>query len=149
MRRILTQRLGVILIASTLWSAPVNAGDEGLAVRIHGISAPEGLLMVALENEAGAYDNGPLEKAAYRGEVVKAEATSMTVIFPGIPQGTYAVKAFHDANGNLTLDKNLFGIPTENYGFSNNARGTFGPARFEDARFTYAGGNMIVEIGLK
>lgn len=136
--------------ATTLaWPAHASEDVAGLTVRIHGISGPEGMLMVALENDAKAYDNGPLEKAVFKGEVIKAEGTSMTVNFPGLPEGIYAIKAFHDANGNLTLDKNMFGIPTENYGFSNNARGTFGPAKFEDARFTYSGGNMIVEIGLK
>jgi uncharacterized protein (DUF2141 family) len=31
------------------------------------------------------------------------------------------------------LDKNLFGIPKEPYGFSNSARGSTGPPKFADA----------------
>jgi uncharacterized protein (DUF2141 family) len=32
--------------------------------------------------------------------------------------GRYALAAYHDVNGNGKLDKNLWGIPTEPYGFS-------------------------------
>ncbi len=53
-----------------------------------------------------------------------------------LPIGEYAISAFYDTNHNGELDKNLLGIPTEPYGFSNNARGSFGPAKFEDAAFT-------------
>ena len=50
-----------------------------------------------------------------------------------LPPGQYAVNAFHDENGNGELDTNLFGIPTEGYGFANDPRTTFGPPDFEDA----------------
>ena len=36
--------------------------------------------------------------------------------------GDYAVAIYHDENGNGQLDKRLFGIPKEPYGFSNNYR---------------------------
>lgn len=49
-----------------------------------------------------------------------------------LPAGRYAFSAFHDANDNKKLDTNWMGIPNEKYGFSNNARGTFGPPSLED-----------------
>jgi uncharacterized protein (DUF2141 family) len=39
----------------------------------------------------------------------------------------------------------MFG-PEEAYGFSNGARGTFGPPSWQDARFRFAGGDETVEI---
>ena len=50
-----------------------------------------------------------------------------------LPSGNYAVGAFHDVNRNNQLDTNLFGIPKEQHGFSNDASGSFGPPSFDDA----------------
>ena len=52
-----------------------------------------------------------------------------------IPAGTYAVGYYVDVNENEKLDTNFFGIPKEEYGFSNNVRGKFGPPTFESASF--------------
>ena len=38
-------------------------------------------------------------------------------------------------NNNNKLDTNLFGIPKEPYGFSNNARSKWGPPKYEIAKF--------------
>ena len=47
-------------------------------------------------------------------------------------------------NGNQELDRNLIGIPTEPFGFSRNARGSFGPPSFEQMEF--AAGNEVVSL---
>jgi uncharacterized protein (DUF2141 family) len=53
-----------------------------------------------------------------------------------IPAGIYAIGYYIDANENQKLDTNFVGVPKEEYGFSNNARGAFGPPSFESASFT-------------
>ena len=40
------------------------------------------------------------------------------------------------------MDTNLFGAPKENYGFSKNVFGTFGPPDFEDVSFTVKNGKV-------
>jgi uncharacterized protein (DUF2141 family) len=45
--------------------------------------------------------------------------------------GKYAVRYFHDENLNGILETNRIGKPTEGYGFSNDAYGTFGPKSFD------------------
>jgi uncharacterized protein (DUF2141 family) len=57
-------------------------------------------------------------------------------VFENMPYGTYSIKAFHDKNENNVLDKDFLGMPTEQYGFSNNARGQFGPPPFAKTAFT-------------
>lgn len=42
-----------------------------------------------------------------------------------------AISAHHDRNENEELDKNLVGMPTEPYGFSNNPKRGYGPPKFE------------------
>ena len=55
----------------------------------------------------------------------------------GFKEGKYAVSAVYDKDNNGKLNTGLFGIPTELVGFSNNAKGTFGPPSFTDASFDF------------
>jgi len=80
---------------------------------------------------------------------VRADRATALCVFESIPPGVYALSAFHDKNNNGKLDTNLLSIPTEDYGASNNARGTFGPPSFDDAKFTYRGGTVRLEAVLK
>lgn len=57
-------------------------------------------------------------------------------VFDGVEPGDgYAVAVFHDENGNNDLDRNIFGIPSEGTGASNDAYNNFGPPGYDDARF--------------
>lgn len=57
----------------------------------------------------------------------------------GLPPGDYAISAIHDENDNKKLDKSFIGMPTEGVAFSNNAKISFGPPKFEKARFHIEG----------
>ncbi len=72
----------------------------------------------------------------------------MTVYIPDLPNGNYAIAVYHDANGNNKLDKNFLGIPTEKYGFSNDAMGSFGPPDYEDC-IVKVDGNKEISIKLR
>lgn len=65
-----------------------------------------------------------------------------------LPEGTYAIALFVDVNKNLKIDKNFFGIPKEQYGFSNNAMGKLSAPTFEQAMFKVQG-KTIQNILLK
>jgi uncharacterized protein (DUF2141 family) len=54
-----------------------------------------------------------------------------TVVFENLQPGNYAVQYYHDENLNDKLDTNLIKIPTEGYGFSNDAYSMFGPKSFD------------------
>jgi len=57
------------------------------------------------------------------------------IIFKNLKAGKYAFKYFHDENENKEIDTYWIGAPKEGYGFSNNARGMFGPPSFEKTVF--------------
>ena len=59
------------------------------------------------------------------------ENNECTIKIKQLSPGKYAFKYFHDENNNDKLDCNWMKVPKEGYGFSNNARGTFGPPSFE------------------
>ena len=45
-----------------------------------------------------------------------------------VPHSTYAVRLYHDEDNDGELDTNMFGVPQETFGFSNDA-GWHRPAR--------------------
>jgi uncharacterized protein (DUF2141 family) len=73
-----------------------------------------------------------LKQCAYTGSVPARDGETVVTI-KGVPAGTWAVLAYQDENANGELDRNLIGIPSENYGFSREARERFGPPSFDDA----------------
>ncbi|HEX8660260.1 MAG TPA: DUF2141 domain-containing protein [Brevundimonas sp.] len=121
--------------ALVLTAAPAVAQDAGSSVVItFETGARTGSVMVALYNSEASYGAGPaVAQAAISasGEVVAR--------FENLPAGDYAVKAFHDVNGDGRMTTNPFGIPIEPYAFSNNAVGNMGPARWAAARFPVSG----------
>ena len=110
-----------------LLARPATAAD--LTVTITNINGPGGEVRWAVFDSAEDYqaDANPVLSARSR---VDGDRLRFTV--HDLPDGRYAVKLYHDANANGKLDSNRLGIPTEGYGFSNNA-GRFGPPPFEKA----------------
>lgn len=53
--------------------------------------------------------------------------------------GQYVLATYFDANGNRTMDRGLFGNPTEPYAFSNNVRNRFSEPDLSDQRFAHPG----------
>ncbi|CAH0991139.1 hypothetical protein SIN8267_01241 [Sinobacterium norvegicum] len=50
---------------------------------------------------------------------------------------TYSVSAIYDEDSNNELNTNFIGIPKELIGFSNNARGRFGPPSYQETSFPF------------
>jgi uncharacterized protein (DUF2141 family) len=69
-------------------------------------------------------------------------------VFPSVASGTYAVALFHDENGDGKLDKNLIGLPAEGVGVSNNKFRSFGPPRWEDAKFAF-NADLVLDVTLR
>ncbi len=80
--------------------------------------------------------------------VIKIRDTQARCDFEDIPQGTYAMAVIHDENMNGKLETNLLGIPTEGYGFSNDAKGLVGAPSFSAASFPYDGQNLDLTMSL-
>lgn len=66
-----------------------------------------------------------------------------------LAKGEWAVALTQDTNNNGRLDKNMLGIPTEPFAFSNNVRPHFSAPNFEECKFTVDGPGKVVAIALK
>jgi uncharacterized protein (DUF2141 family) len=80
--------------------------------------------------------------------VIKVRDKQARCDFEDIPPGTYALAVVHDENMNGKLDTKWLGIPTEGYGFSNNAKALLSAPTFSAASFSYDGQNLDMTIGL-
>jgi uncharacterized protein (DUF2141 family) len=87
---------------------------QTLTVRVSNIKPVSGNLMVGVFNRENGFPD-----VYYKGIKVQITDTIMVVTFTDLPKGKYAVSAYQDMNKNGRLDKNIFGIPKEKYGFSN------------------------------
>ena len=67
----------------------------------------------------------------------------------GLAPGRYAIAAFQDLNGDGRLGTNPVGVPTEPFGFSNDARVRFGPPSFEAAAVTIGASPQTQRIVLR
>ncbi len=100
-----------------------------LSIDFPGMDQGNGTLMIAVFNKSNGFPEGePFKTMAISGENKTNKVAQMM-----LPQGTYAVAVFLDVNNNGKLDRNMFYFPSEPYGFSNNAKGSFGPPDFDSA----------------
>lgn len=114
-------------------------------LKITGVSETKGNLMIAIfdAEEGFGNDEYAIQKIVHPVRK-KIESIELNELVRG---KNYAIAVYHDANNNLRMDKNFLGIPTEKYGFSNNARNTFGLPSFESASFTYGNSaKLLIEI---
>ena len=137
-------RLTQLAAAMVLSACPALA-DE-LIVTIDNIK-DAGEIHVAIYDNAAAFeadrgDKGGAAPGITQGTIEYIEPGTVTYRYEVAP-GTYAIGIFHDANLNNRLDNYFFGVPREQYGFSNNARGFMGPPSFDDAAFTVEGKTEI------
>jgi uncharacterized protein (DUF2141 family) len=109
--------------------APLGALAADLSLSVADGPAADATLYVALYDSAAGF-SGSQSLASQR---VPMRAGIARLVFPGLAPGRYAVRAFADENGNGKLDTNLLGMPTERYGFSNDAKGNRAAPDFEAA----------------
>ena len=131
-------RLTTLLAALTLAGGAHAAEPAGeLTVTFQNLKAKTGAIMLSLTASEDAYaDKAPATAQA----MVPASGDTASTTFKGLAPGRYAIKAFHDVNGDGKMGANPFGMPTEPFAFSNNAHGNMGPAKWADASFEVKAG---------
>ena len=109
--------------------SPLAALAADLSLSVADGPAVESTLYVALYSDAASYADGK----PVASQTAPMQGGKAQFVFAGLPPGRYALRAFADENGNGKLDANLMGMPTERYGFSNDAKGNRGAPAFEAA----------------
>jgi len=137
---ILLSALSLFLSGGEPIESPKKAS---LHVEIQNVRTLKGDVYIALFNVKNAFPEGkPLE-----GKKLEATDKNVQATF-SVEPGDYAVAVYHDENGNGKMDKRVFGIPKEPYGFSNNFRPTMSAPKFSDCQFSVGNTNKSISIKL-
>ncbi len=147
MRLVLVTLLGC---AVAMTASETTAGElEIVATGVHGREGELVLAVYAKENAAQFPDPASVI-SGIRVSLAHVEESpdGVRVRIGGLSPGEYAVSAFHDTDGNRILTRNFLGIPTEAFAFSRDARGSFGPPRFEDASFQLRDETTTIQVHL-
>lgn len=137
--------ISTLVLATATALTAAQTGEAELTVSVTGIQQAGGQLVVGLYASGEDWDSGN----AAAGQYVPVEGDGVSFTFADLPAGTYGIKLYHDVDGDGDMDTNLMGIPTEPFGFSNNARGRFGPASWDDAVFTIEPGSNAHALDLR
>ena len=122
-----------LILIVILFSISFLTQEKGsIQLEIKNFDSNNGFVRIALYNN---HENYTSKDKAFKTAKLEIKNNIVNYTFEDLPFGEYAIKLFHDENNNEELDTGMFGIPTEDYAFSNNARGFMGPASYEDAKF--------------
>jgi uncharacterized protein (DUF2141 family) len=123
-----------------------TASAADLVVRVSGIAEPLGQIGCGLFSSPAGF---PMDNSRARQLWVPADAKGVTCRFDNLGEGTYVVSIGHDVNNNKKVDTNFVGMPTEQWGVSNNVRPTLRPPRFEEAAFKIAADAKEIVLDIK
>ena len=128
-----TELQGLLMAIPILVSANSAAGQESLTltVLVEGGEAGTGQAIASLFSSDENYLNEPI----FDKIMPIDEDGGARFLFDGLAEGTYSVSVIYDKNSDGELNTGLFGIPSELVGFSNNAKGIFGPPSFDKTSF--------------
>ncbi|SHF56455.1 Uncharacterized conserved protein, DUF2141 family [Salegentibacter echinorum] len=128
-----------LFVSQVILAQETETGD--ITVQAKNFTKDEGKVYFGLYTEENFIKSAPL-----KGEVSEIKDGIAKVTFKDVPAGTYAISSYHDKNGNKRLDFDENGIPTEDYGVSNNAMNLYGPPIWDEAKFKFDGGAKKLEL---
>jgi uncharacterized protein (DUF2141 family) len=142
--------IGALAIASLMVSIGVAADSPAtasLTVHFVGLKSSQGAIMVAMYNSEEAYESsGTASQAATRAVRLEIKNGAAVTTLADLLPGQYAIKGFHDLNGDSKLNTNPFGIPTEPVAFSNDAPVHMRAPSWKETVFVVHAGENTISI---
>lgn len=127
--------------ATPVLAAEACAGkpsEHRLTVSVSNIRAAKGEVAITI------YPNDPKRFLAPKGKLLRqrvpARAPTTSTCFYLPEPGFYAIAVYHDANADEDFNRSVVGMPTEGYGFSNDAPTRVGLPSFNTVRFRVPAG---------
>ncbi len=120
--------LNCVFLGATVLSAQTSK----ITVTATGLRNADGKVLFSLYKSGDGFPSDAT-KALANGDTKIANGEA-AYTFQGLKPGSYAVSILHDENNNGKMETNFFGIPKEGYGASNDAKGSMGPPKYEDAK---------------
>ena len=132
--RYITLLASVIAVGQApLLASSANAQAAVLRVNVDGVRSDRGSIRAAVIDAVGRRIASAVSPAA-RGITV--------ILIHDVSPGEYAVRLYHDENGNERMDRSILGLPREGYGFSRSAHVALGMPSFASSRVTVTTGQV-------
>ena len=135
-------RVGALSLFFILICIQLSFADQGgltLTARVSGGTPYKGQVIISLFTSPANYLKAPIIK-----KIKKMDGSGeAAVLFDRLAPATYSISVIYDEDADGELDTGFLGIPTERVGFSNNAKGRFGPPSFEKTAFNLAASKTV------
>ena len=129
-----TRMTALALVIAASGATLARAAD--LTVKVEDVRDAKGSVLIALYDSEASFGNPALAKSKLKAKSAKGE---VIFVFHDLLAGTYAASSFQDEDDSGRLKTNSLGVPTEGYGFSNDAQLAGGPPKFPLASFAFDG----------
>ena len=123
-----------------------EAGGGKLTLRFEGVEVAGGTVRLALYSKKGEFMSE--ERAILYNFKLDGEGALVGTL-ENLPTGSHAFAVFLDENNNKMLDKNLFGVPTEPYGFSKTPPSKWRLPTWEEVKFEVGQSDQALVVNLK
>ena len=123
------------------------APEPDIQVEFTNIKTAKGHLYVAVYDHPDAFLEQ--DRVRYKSIIPIEQTGPLKLSLGNLKAGNYAISCFHDLNDNGRLDTNWMGIPTEPYGFSNNARPAFRAPKWKEAAFNLTSSGRSISVRLE
>lgn len=130
----------ICLVLFQFTKAQPTSETRSITVTIDKIAHSKGHILLGLHNESTFMKGKGIQNA--KAAIIEGKCSHT---FTGVEPGTYAIMVLHDANDNQQMDFAPNGMPTEDYGTSNNVM-VFGPPQFHHAKFDVSDKDLELEI---
>jgi uncharacterized protein (DUF2141 family) len=139
----MTRTTSLIAAFALLLSAPAfAAGDSRIKLRFAGIAPQTGAIMASVFDSEEGYASGKPVRAIR----IPVTGPQVSQTLEGLAPGAYAVKSFHDVDGDSRMALNPFGTPLEPFAFSNDAPANMGPPAWTATKFEAGAGTTVHTI---
>jgi uncharacterized protein (DUF2141 family) len=122
-----------------------SANSASAKLKVSGVKPGQGPVRVAVFSQGNDFPN--YEQAAVTHSLPSNGPVAEGSL-EGLPTGKIALAIYQDVNNDGKLNRSTFGIPTEPYGFSNNARGQYGPPTFQAAMLEAGSTPVTIDVAL-
>ena len=140
----MTRPLLLCLCAVILSGATLPDGE--VSATVTGLRSSKGQVLACLTSQPKAFPK--CEKDPRARALIVPAGEQVELNFGSVPSGNYAIALIHDENANGKLDTRLM-MPSEGFGFSQNAPVSFGPPSFSTASFEVDSGPEHLAIKMR
>ena len=123
--------LAALGLAALTSASPALAGE--VVITVTDLRSTKGVVRACMTTREDIFPKCIKDPSAHR--TVVPAAKTVTIRFPGVKPGNYAIALLHDENDNGKADRALGMMPKEGYGFSRDAPVKMAPPKFKDAVF--------------